>query len=573
MNQKDTIYIDVDDEITGIIDKLRQADNRIVALVLPKRAAVLQSVVNMKLLKRTAEAAKKHVVLITSEAGLLPLAGAVGLHVASSLQSKPAIPSGPEPFDAAGIVDETEDSADFDPAAAANRPIGQLAGGADGGGAALADDDTETIELDDEPADAASAAPAAAAAGGAAASSKTVKNKKLKVPNFDKFRLRLVLGVLALLLIVVLFFLANVILPKATIAIGTDSSSVTTNLNLTLDPKAGAADSAHNIVPARVEQKQQTGSQQVPASGQKNQGNKASGSVTMTAGQCSGDVPEDVPVGTGVSSNGLTFITQEDTSFTPSVSHGKCVFTASNPTGIIAQNPGASYNLSPSSFTVAGRSAVSAYSSDGLSGGTDNIIKVVAQADIDSAKQKIKVADSASVKGDLQQKLADDGLQAVPASFNGASPTVSSSAQPGDQTDTVTVTQTTTYTMYGVKQTDIKQFIVASVSQQIDTAKQKILNDGADKAIFQVGTPVSSGPLAASLSATSVAGPDLNVTAIKQAAAGKKAGDIERTIKANPGVTTVSVKYSPFWVSAVPKNPAKIMVVIDKAVAPAGQKP
>lgn len=51
---KDTIYIDVDDEITGIIDKVVSSKHKIVALVLPKRAAVLQSIVNMKLLKRVA---------------------------------------------------------------------------------------------------------------------------------------------------------------------------------------------------------------------------------------------------------------------------------------------------------------------------------------------------------------------------------------------------------------------------------------------------------------------------------------------------------------------------------------
>ena len=46
---KDTIYVDIDDEITGIIDKLRNSDAKVVALVLPKRATVFQSIVNMKL--------------------------------------------------------------------------------------------------------------------------------------------------------------------------------------------------------------------------------------------------------------------------------------------------------------------------------------------------------------------------------------------------------------------------------------------------------------------------------------------------------------------------------------------
>src|SRR3982750_3848561 len=92
---KDVIYIDVDDEITGIIDKIENSPQKVVALVLPKRAASLQSIVNMKLLARSAGTAGKNTVLITSEQALLPLAGAAGLHVAKNLQSKPEVPDAP----------------------------------------------------------------------------------------------------------------------------------------------------------------------------------------------------------------------------------------------------------------------------------------------------------------------------------------------------------------------------------------------------------------------------------------------------------------------------------------------
>src|SRR5437879_1080433 len=92
---KETIYVDVDDEITSIIDKIENAKEKVVALVLPKRATALQSIVNMRLLKRSADQADKSPVLITTEAGLLPLAGAAGLHVAADASSKPQIPPAP----------------------------------------------------------------------------------------------------------------------------------------------------------------------------------------------------------------------------------------------------------------------------------------------------------------------------------------------------------------------------------------------------------------------------------------------------------------------------------------------
>jgi len=54
---KDVVYIDLDDEITSIIDKVENAKEKMVALVLPKRATVMQSIVNMRLLKRAADSA------------------------------------------------------------------------------------------------------------------------------------------------------------------------------------------------------------------------------------------------------------------------------------------------------------------------------------------------------------------------------------------------------------------------------------------------------------------------------------------------------------------------------------
>lgn len=151
---KDTIYIDIDDEITAIIDKLRVSDSKVVALVLPKRASVFQSIVNMRLLKRAADDAKKHMVLITSEAGLLPLAGLAGVHVAKTLTSKPEIPLAPGlDTDDEEIVPVREaESLDSDegnelPDDAGSQPIGKLAGA---GAAGAASDDIETVALDDD---------------------------------------------------------------------------------------------------------------------------------------------------------------------------------------------------------------------------------------------------------------------------------------------------------------------------------------------------------------------------------------------------------------------------------------
>jgi len=560
-NSKDVIYIDIDDEITSVIDKVQSSDAKILALVLPKRAAVFQSIVNMKLLKRAADEAKKRLVLITTEAGLLPLAGAVGLHVAKTLQSKPEVPAGP---DIAGVDDELpaeelDEPTEVTAENAGDRPIGELAGA--GAAAPLATDDAmETVELPDEEAadDAASSTSSSAPLPLAAK-----KDKKLAIPNFERFRLWLALAGLLLIAFIVFLYFAVAVLPKATITIKTDSSNINTSATLILDTTATTFDPAANVVPAKQVKEDKTSTQQVATTGQVNKGDKAKGTIDMTAQACAPNLgtPDSVPAGTGVSSNGLTFITQETASFSfDHFSSGSCAQYKANDIDITAQSGGVKYNLDNATFSVAGRSDINATGS--TSDGTDNIVKVVAQADIDSAKQKLTTQDS-GVKADLQKQLQQAGYYAVVPSYAAGTPTVTSDVQVGDTADNVTVTGTVTYTMYGAHKSDLQKVVDTQITDQIDPTKQSILSDGLENPDIKV-TATGDTTVTISLQTVGVIGPELNTNEIKKTAAGKKSGQIKDALTSEPGVTDVTVKMSPFWVTTAPKKTSKITVTIAK---------
>src|SRR3989344_479339 len=222
---KDTIYVDADDEITAIIDKLENAKHKVVALVLPKRSSVLKSIVNMRLLAKSASKADKSLVLITSEHTLLPLAGAAGIHVAKNLHSQPEIPPSPEHHDGSKPQFD-EDSAAIgskDAKLDYHRSIGELAAGA-------GPDDSESIDLEDDE--------VPGEDGHKTKASKGPKNKKLKVPNFDKFRLRLGAGILGVILLVFFLVFGLVVWPKAKITLKTDSLPLTSQFNLKTSDKA-----------------------------------------------------------------------------------------------------------------------------------------------------------------------------------------------------------------------------------------------------------------------------------------------------------------------------------------------
>lgn len=568
---KETIYVDVDDEITAVIDKVQNAKSKIIALVLPKRATVLQSIVNMKLLKRTAENANKNLVLVTSEAGLMPLAGAVGLHVASTPTSKPSIPSAPalpgdEPEDVEaplnivdGTADETDD--DFDPDAAATKSVGELA--ASGVASALKPQDVdESIDM------AADEDSIGANKGGEQPTTKLKKNKKLRVPNFDSFRKKLALAAVVLLVVVGGLIYSLTALPHAEITIHTNNSSIATNVNYTIDTGTKALNTDNKIAPAIAQTQQKTSTQQVPASGQQNNGEKAVGTVKFTAQKCTqpiGAPPAALQTGSSVSSGGKTYILQDDVtySFSGFTQGGTCANYTSNTANIQALKGGADYNTSAgATFAASG----GASGTGAAAGGTDNITKIVTQGDIDGATAKMTSAtDTTAVKQQLVSGLQGKNAVAVPTTFQSGDPQVTTSAKAGDAADTVTVTSVVTYTMFGVQKSDLTAIVEKNVNSRIEKGKQVILDNGVANAKFTQSNPSTTTGANVGISVQSIAGPQLDANALKSQLAGKKKSEVRTYISQTPGVKSVDVKMGPFWVETVPGKVAKVKVTIVKS--------
>jgi len=567
ITDKDTIYIDVDDEITAVIDKVKASKSKVIALVLPKRATVFQSIVNMKLLKKAVDGSKKNVVLITSEAGLLPLAGAAGVFVAKTLTSKPEIPKPPEEYLDDEDIEHNEAEAMPDEAdnLDATQPVGALAEPETATKGALAKDGVETVALDNTLDDAkdkeldADKKPKG-----------EKKDKKLKVPNFERFRKYLLIAAGVIILLLILFLLLGSSFDKATINVSTNASNVNANLNLNLATDASSVDTSSSTVPAKLATEQKTYSATVGTTGQTNNGNKASGTIQVSTNSCS--IPNDIPAGSAVTSNNLTFLTQDDITFqsTNPSGHQKCEFqgtdasSGQNSIPIIAQSPGTSYN-NANNFSLPGQQNLNVSVASTITGGTDNVVQTVNQNDINSAKTKIST-NSSGVKSDLTNQLNGDGYYPILATFNTGTPNTTNSANVGAVANNVTVTETITYTLFGVHKSDLQTLVTNSVDGQINTSQQSILDYGINNAVYNVNSQTSTAAQL-SMSAVVEVGPQLSIASIKSSAEGQKTGAIESQLKTNPNVTGVKVSISPFWASTVPKDASKITVNIAKPSA------
>lgn len=82
-----TFYIDIDEEISSVIDKLNKSMAGDNYFVVPKRALFLQSIVNLKLLKREADKIGKRVVIVTQDNIGISMAERAGISTIPSLES------------------------------------------------------------------------------------------------------------------------------------------------------------------------------------------------------------------------------------------------------------------------------------------------------------------------------------------------------------------------------------------------------------------------------------------------------------------------------------------------------
>ncbi|HEU0266788.1 MAG TPA: hypothetical protein VFQ70_04120 [Candidatus Saccharimonadaceae bacterium] len=543
--QKDIIYIDVDDDITAIIGKVKAAKEKIVALVPPKRIGVLQSAVNLRLLERAAGQQDKKLVLITSNKALSSLAAAAKIPVAKNLQSRPELGE-----IAALDVDDGDDLID-----GAQLSVGehakQAAGAATATAAAadvISDSDLKNIDVD---------VPKASAPAAGAAPSPKVKGKP-KVPNFSKFRKRLVLIGGGCVLLIIFLIWAIFFAGRATVYITAKTTDASVNDTVTLSPSA-TTDPSQKLLRDQSQQLQKNVSISFNATGTKNAGDTATGSVTFQ--ECTGtpSTPGDVPSGTTITSSGNQYTTGQDASFTFDHVGSGCIVYTSNSVSVTAAAPGTAYNVSNGAFTVNGDSSVSG--SGSVSGGTDKNVQIVTKSDVAQAMQKLTSQNTDSIKSQLESqfgknvKVIGDTFKADTSAVK-PNPAVDGEADSG----TGTLSGTVTYTMLGVAESEINTYLNGYFNDQLQgQSDQRIYNNGAANANFSntsMGSTVTS-----QLTADGKIGPKIDDNTVKKLAEGKRLGDIQSALKPIQGVSNVDVKYWPFWVSKAPNNPNRISVV------------
>lgn len=451
------IYIENDEEITAIIDKVKKSPEKSVAVVAPKGAMLLQSLVNLRLLQREASKAKIKLDLITGDTIGTNLAAQAGLTVFKNLKdSKPLVSDLDKPKEEKILeADEDCEPAEFAVNYYKNNPKEDQESDKDSDQDKVADaeesprfvqkditqkesESDEKSDLDeeskqDEPENSEDAfdQPEKDHTGYIAKTAGNIHNKQIfetkdldknsdsdhsqkhekmfehskvsgnyKKIGPDKVKRRALAIGLALFILALFLGSSYVFIPRASINILVEQVDYEKNLVISiLKTQPPVEEGAENILIGKELSKEGSFEQEFSATGTKEIGQKASGEVTIYNNEDT--LSHTIPAGSKFTSNSKVFLsTKAVTVGGATVASGQIV-PGTIKVAVEAQNAGPDYNLGPSQFVIAGlASKITASSSEAFTGGTSKQVTIISEEDINKANK--------TVSDELAKKLAQE---------------------------------------------------------------------------------------------------------------------------------------------------------------------
>ena len=520
------LYLDADTEITEAIEQLKEAKDQEVRLVVPSRSALLQSSVNVKLLKKAAQDSKKDLVLVTNDKITKNLAGSAGLAVASSVKASAQVP------DINGIAPKDKDIEIIEPSQE-DQPKESKSTSSSGFEAkhiSLSDDEGEVDDLS------------------RATKPDSLKgSKSKKVPDYGKLNKRIWLAAITGVTAIV-FILLYVFVPTGKVTILAKAKKASLDFNFILDAASSSSDPSTQTLAAKKLEVNKDLSFEIIATGKKEVGNKATG--TLAVKNCDDVSTHSLPAGSVVTGGGKNFTTLQTATIPAGVAGGGVVACSDSiDVQITASAPGEPYNVGPTNFSIAGYSSL--YKASGqTSGGSTKTVTILSAEDISGARKKAE-QESTSAKDDLSKKAGDDmklfteTIQSDFIDFNTSVPQDS-------EADKVNVTTKIKYTGFAAKNTDLDALFDKQVEDELKGNKQ-VYQNGVSEGKYTLIKQFSTDKVQLGVKTSAFYGDPIDKDAIAKEAAGKSKKDISDIVRQKAEqITGAEVET---WPSLMPNMP------------------
>lgn len=552
----ETIYLEQDEEITSVIDKIKNLDGKSIYLVVPKNATILQSIVNLKILKKEAENLEKEIALVTQDKIGRNLASQAGLTVYDSTKSaKPIMGTTlPEPETSETIELDLSPKNDliFNPKVKVHHygnqekilsskiSISAIKANFSRDSQGLSNDKESAIieeksDLKNIP-----------------ISQIIKKDKKLSKKKI------IFLSLMVLLLLAGLFYY----FPQATININLKSQIMEKEINILADNNINKINEANNSIPGDLLEVESELTQSFNATGTREIGEKAQGTITLING--TGD-SQTVEQETELkAAEGQVYLAKESAvvpKATASVdSSGNVVKTSGKISlKVQAKEAGESYNIAATNFTVSGNSKLTAESKDAMQGGFSKKITIVSQNDLDNAKANLLQDQSAKNLAEIknkagEQKIIADSLQNEVLSY-------SANKKQSEESETFEATIKVKSRLISYWEKDFREIIVKVLNKEIPPDKELLLSAQDEIIIKSTQNDYSMGKINILSSVKTNVVSKIDEVKLKKSLAGKNKEIAQQEIKKMAGVSSVSLIVKPSWWSkSLPKLPKNIVI-------------
>ena len=465
----DVIYLEADSEITEAIDKLKASHGHEVRLAVPARSTMLQSAVNLKLLKKAATSSHKKLVLVSTDKATTSLAAGLGILIAHNVKAEPGVPVAPNLQPEANtdpvVIEQAQPEGSATESTHKPHKSSSKSGSFEKKHISL-NDDNELVKESQK----------------LSRKERRAQNKnEPKVPNYMGLNKKI--AIFAMILgVVVLLILAYVFLPTAKITLVAKAVKTPVNVKFALDAGTKKSNYEDGIVAADQISTTKDLSAQYTATGKKDVGQKASGNIAIK--NCDDASTHTIPAGTIVTSSAKTFTTSSSVTVLAGTPGGGIVAcSAPVNVAITATQSGESYNLSGATFAITGQPS-KVTGSGSTAGGTTKIATVVTSADIDKAKNEMIVSATELAKQDLQKRGKDDQKVFV-ETFQSEVSNITTSAPVDSESAGGTVSARVKYTELAAAKSDLDKLFEAQTKTQVPGNNQ-IYQTGAGDAKYTV---------------------------------------------------------------------------------------
>jgi hypothetical protein len=596
-----TIYLETDEEITSIIDRLRESEANEIILVIPKGSELFKSVVNLKLIKKQTDKFKKQISIVTIDKAGLNLAKQAGFSVSDQIKKDgekhidftenegvnkksdiknnsdkkiaqdEIYASSPQPLKR--IIEPTASS--FIKNTAIKNKILGLSNSKNNRLNKFSDiirkdkKQNEVLKIkrikENNIKNEARANELFARKEIPKIEMPEVKKKKKTVVLLPSLSAKFFLVFLAFCAIVTLGA-AFLILPSADIAITPKTEPLTINLDVIIDKNISETNLETSKIPGQIISVEKEASQEFPATGIKKMEEKAKGIVTIYN---EWDSSSQILVKTTrfLSKEGKLFRTIK-TVTVPGFSriNGDDI-PGTIDVEVIADEPGEDFNIDSTSFTIPGLSGTTKYSSiygrskEPMAGGIVGEVKIVSEKDIEEAKNFLAVIFQEKAKNQLKEETPD-GLETMENSSHEEIVESNSSAAAGDQADKFTQFVKVKSSVLAFGEEDLKDFAAKNLIKNA-AEEREIIGGAMEISYGKAEIDFEAGQMIIPVHIEALAAWKINEDEIKNQILGKNEGEIRNYLQDKNEIKRAKVSFWPFWVKRVPRSANKINLTID----------